>query len=116
MDMPALKADALLMAKKVSAPSDSPRLYVGEWIRASDTTPAEVSREAPINEGYLSGIISGNKKNPSGSKLALIARVLGITVPALYSPPPSAKLLDQVADYDPEVVIRLSQKRKSSSS
>ena len=114
--MPALKADALLMAKKVSPPIDSPRLYVGEWIRASETTPAEVSREAPINEGYLSGIISGNKKNPSGAKLALIARFLGIAVPALYSAPPSAKLLDQVADYDPEVVIRLSQKRKSSSS
>jgi transcriptional regulator with XRE-family HTH domain len=115
MDSDPVGGDPLLMAKKEPPSATAPRLYVGEWIRASRTTPAEVSRKAPINEGYLSGIISGNKKNPSGSKLALIAQVLGITVPALYGPPPPAKLLDQVADYDPDVVIRLSQKRKSSS-
>lgn len=118
MDMHSSGADPLLMAKKpkprVETEPDEAPLYVGPWIRACKSTPAEVSRGAAINEGYLSGIIAGKKKNPSRAKLTAIAKFLRITVGDFYRPPPPAKLLDQIADYDPEVIVRLSQQRKSS--
>jgi transcriptional regulator with XRE-family HTH domain len=105
-------ANPLPMAKVVNLPSDGTRLYIGEWCRALDIRPAKVSREAPINFGYLSGLISGKKTNPSRDMLEGVARVLGIKVGQLYSPPPPARLLDQIAEYDPATVIRLSQSRR----
>lgn len=115
MDMHSLAADASLMAKpQKSVPSKEPKpLYVGPWIRAVGTTQAAVSRETGINEGYLSEIISGGKKNPSAAKLMLIADFLKVPLGDLYKQPPSAALLEQVAGYDPAVVVRLSQKRRN---
>lgn len=110
--MHSVSADALPMAKRTRVPSKAPRaLYIGQWIRATGSTPAEVARETKINEGYISQLISGQKKNPSGDKLFAIAECLKIPLGNLYKLPPSASILDQVADLDPEVVIRLSQKR-----
>ena len=112
--MHSLERKSFLMAKIVHLPTDGTRLYIGEWCRALDIKPARVSREAPINFGYLSGLISGKKTNPSRDMLEAVARVLQITVGQLYSPPPPARLLDQVAEYDPDMVVRLSQKRRKS--
>lgn len=111
MDMHSLAADALLMAKK--KPPAKPPLYLGPWIRACKTTPAEVSRGTGINEGYLSQMISGKKDNPSGAKLSLIADFLEIPLGNLYKPPPPAAVLDQIADFDPKVIARLSRKRRN---
>lgn len=119
MDSGTSMGDPLLMAKKtrtkVEPETEEAPLYIGAWIRACEKTPAEVSRKASINEGYLSELIKGTKKNPSRSKLTAIANFLKIPVSSFDQPPPSQKLLDQVADYDPEVVLRLSQHRKSKS-
>lgn len=112
MDMHSPTADALPMAKIVPIPSGGTRLYIGEWCRALEIRPARVSREAPVNFGYLSGLISGKKTNPSRDMLEAVARVLGIKVGQLYSPPPPVKLLEQIADYDPELLIRLSKRRQ----
>ena len=112
--MHSLAVDPLLMAKTAPIPTPEPvqALFVGAWIRANGVRPAEVARKTGINEGYLSGIISGKKKNPSTEKLALIANFLKMPLGDLYKPPPPSGLLDQIAGYDPETVIRLSQKRK----
>lgn len=103
------------MAKIVHLPTDGTRLYIGEWCRALDIKPAKVSREAPINFGYLSGLISGKKTNPSRDMLEAVASVLGVKVGQLYSPPPPAKLLEQIAEHDPDVIYDLLKKRKNSS-
>ena len=87
------------------------RLYIGEWCRALKVAPAKISKDAPINFGYLSGLISGKKTNPSRDKLEAIARVLEIKVGELYSPPPPEKLLDQLSNLEPESVLRLVRKR-----
>jgi transcriptional regulator with XRE-family HTH domain len=63
-----------------------------------------------INEGYLSQLISGEKKNPSGLILAQIADFLGIPMNYFYRPPPSQEAIDQVSDIDPAVLRRLSGK------
>lgn len=110
MDMEGLAAEPLPMAKPNKLIPPDP-LYVGPWIRACETTQAEVSRKTGINEGYLSEIISGKKKNPSAAKLRQIAGFLKIPLGDLYKPPPPAAVLAQIADYDPEVITRLSKKR-----
>lgn len=109
-------ADGLLMAKVVTIPTDGTRLYIGEWCAARDIRPAKVSREAPINFGYLSGLISGKKTNPSRDMLEGVARVLKIKVGQLYSPPPPSKLLDQLAQYDPEIIADLVERRRKAGS
>jgi len=114
MDMHSPESASLLMAKITRKPVDGTRLYIGEWCRALDVTPARVSREAPINFGYLSGLISGKKTNPSRDKLEAVARVLGLKVGELYSAPPSARLLEQVSQYDPDVIADLVKRRKKS--
>lgn len=112
MDMHSLEGKALPMAKVVKLPVDGTRLYIGEWCRALNIRPARVSREAPVNFGYLSGLISGKKTNPSRDMLEAIARVLQIKVGQLYSAPPPVKLIEQISEYDPEILVRLSQKRR----
>jgi transcriptional regulator with XRE-family HTH domain len=112
MDIHSPSVDALLMAKVTRLKSDGTRLYIGEWCRALDIRPAKVAREAPINFGYLSGLISGKKTNPSRDMLEAVARVLDMKVGDLYSAPPSASLLDQVSEFDPQTIVKLSQKRR----
>jgi transcriptional regulator with XRE-family HTH domain len=48
--------------------------------------PIDVVRGTEINEGYLSQLISGKKKNPSGLILAQIADFLGIPMSYFYRP------------------------------
>lgn len=113
MDIHSPEREPLPMAKIVHLDSDGTRLYIGEWCRALNITPARVSREAPINFGYLSGLISGKKTNPSRDKLESVARVLGLRVGQLYSAPPPARLIEQIAEHDLDTVIEIAKKRKS---
>lgn len=106
------ESKSLLMAKVVNLPTDGTRLYIGEWCRARKVTPAKVSREAPINFGYLSGLISGKKTNPSRDKLEAVARILEVKVGQLYSPPPPEKLLEQIEQHDTDVIMDLLEKRR----
>ena len=113
MDVHRLQGDTLLVAKMIHPPK-VPVLFVGPWIRAHGKRPSEVARGTGINEGYLSSIISGKKKNPSTEKLALIADFLKMPLGDLYKAPPPQAVLDQVAKYDPAVILRLSQNRRKS--
>jgi len=112
-------ADPLPMAKAVKQVSrnrpdtvENARLrYLGQWIYACGKKPAEVCRETGINPGYMSELIKGTKKNPSTSKLWAIADFLGISADNFAKPPPSATVLEQIAQYDPKVVEKLLRKR-----
>lgn len=119
MDIHGSSLDPLLMAKRVTKPVEiqveGAPLYVGAWIRARNFKPAEVAKNAPINEGYLSEIISGKKKNPSRQMLARIASYIGVKVSDFDRPPPSAKLLDQLSDFDPETIADLIRDRGKAS-
>jgi hypothetical protein len=116
MDMHSLIVETSRMVKPQISPTSKParQLYVGLWIRALGFTPAEVARGAPINEGYLSEIISGKKANPSAAKLMLIAEFLDMPLGDLYKQPPPSALLGQLDNYDPNVIVRLSKKRRQS--
>jgi transcriptional regulator with XRE-family HTH domain len=83
------------------------RLYLGEWIRAMGRKPAEVAKAADINEGYLSQLISGQKKNPSALLLHSIADFIGIPMQYLYRPPPNRTWLAEAADLEPAILERL---------
>lgn len=119
MDIHSQESDPLLMAKrakkviKAEPELDAARLYVGEWISAKDKKPREVSKKAPINEGYLSSIISGTKKNPSRPMLARIANYIGVKVSDFDRPPPPKKLLEQLAQYDEETIVSLLKVKKN---
>ena len=89
----------------------SPPLYVGQWIRALGKTPAEVSKGAPVNEGYLSSVISGSKKNPSEAWLGDVAAFLGIPTHLLRQPPPDPDMLQQLRGIDPAILGRLAGPR-----
>lgn len=84
-----------------------PPLYIGQWIRSLGRTPAEVSRAIGRNEGYLSQLISGGKKNPSLGLQQEIADELGIPVDYLRRPPPDKDFVEQARALDPAVIDRL---------
>jgi hypothetical protein len=108
--------DASLMvgrtrSKRPRKPADP--LFIGQWIRAMGHKPAEVTRAIGLNEGYLSELISGAKRNPGGTVLMDIADFLRIPVDYLRRPPPSREFLEQASILDPAVLLRLSAREKT---
>src|SRR6185436_1229896 len=53
---------------------EPPPYFIGEWIRALGARPRDVAKGANVNEGYLSQLISGEKKNPGNGLLLDIAK------------------------------------------
>lgn len=86
-------------------------LYIGQWIRALGARPVDIAKTTGINEGYLSELINGRKKNPSGHTLAVISDFLGIPMSYLYRPPPSQDVIESVSEMDPAVLSRLQSKK-----
>lgn len=82
-------------------------LFIGEWIRALGYRPVDVVRATGVNEGYLSELISGKKRNPSVSLLADIADFLGIPMGLLRRPPPDQEFIREAAAIDPAILSRL---------
>lgn len=87
------------------------KLYIGEWIRALGYKQVEVVRKTGINEGYLSSLISGAKKNPSYDMLNQIADFLGVPVSYFNRPPPDRQFIEEAAELDPRVLARLTTPR-----
>lgn len=83
------------------------KLFVGEWIRALGVRQVEVVRATGINEGYLSELISGNKRNPSFEILNQIAEFLGIPVSYFNRAPPDREFIAEAAELDPKVLAKL---------
>ena len=86
-------------------------IYLGEWIRALDTTPAEVARGTGLSESYLSQLIDGSKNNPTLDKLSKIVHCLDIPIGAVFEPPPDITLVDRFSRLPPRLVERLKQRR-----
>lgn len=73
----------------VATDTDDPdKLYIGEWIAFVGKDAAEVSRDAPVNDGFLSLLISRERKNVSMLMLTKIARAIGVPTAKLLEPPP----------------------------
>jgi transcriptional regulator with XRE-family HTH domain len=98
-------------AKTRAAPEDQPddddTLYLGVWLTALGVRPAKVARDTGINEGYISQLISGQKRNPTRSILLRIGKAIGIEWYLLYEPPPPKATLEQLRKYGSGVLQRL---------
>jgi transcriptional regulator with XRE-family HTH domain len=88
-------------------------LYIGQWIRALGMRPIDVVKGIGINEGYLSELINGKKKNPSGGTLIQIAEFLDIPMNYLYNPPPPQEIINQTSGIDSSVLERLRGRKAS---
>lgn len=88
------------------------KLFIGEWIRALGFRQVDVVRATGINEGYLSELISGGKKNPTFEILNQIADFLAIPVSYFNRPPPDREFIAEAAGLDPKVLARLMQPRQ----
>lgn len=86
-------------------------IFLGEWIRTLETTPAEVARNTGLSEAYLSQLIDGSKNNPTLQKLSMIVRFLDIPISAIFEPPPDGNLVDRFSKLPPRLVDRLKQRR-----
>lgn len=65
-------------------------LYLGPWLAVLGRKPSEVARAIGCNEGYMSLLISGKqRRNPSAELVLDLSDELGVSVNALYSPPPA---------------------------
>lgn len=84
----------------------NPPAYVREWLRAFGLKPADVARAAEINEGYLSQLISGQKKNPSAGLLMDLAEVMPqpFHYTQFYRAPPDDAALRALASIDPALL------------
>ena len=97
-------------ARKRTITADT-SFYIGEWIRALGHRPVDIVRHTGINEGYLSELISGKKRNPSAATLIDIADFLGIPMSYLRQPPPDREFMQTAANMDPAVLNRLLRTR-----
>ena len=94
-------------ARRPAPPKQFKKLFVGEWIRALNFRQIDVVRATGINEGYLSELISGSKRNPSFEKLNQVAEFLGIPVSYFNRAPPDRQFITEAAELDPRVLARL---------
>ncbi len=119
-DMGAVFSNPLGMRKKPFQPSkprptkvtvlaegDGDALFIGQWITRLGLQASEIAADAPINEGYLSELISGGKGNPSHAKLRAIARAMDIPVTYLFVEPPPAAAVDAMSQFDTKTIERL---------
>lgn len=97
--------------RRAAAKSQFRKLFVGEWIRALGFRQVEVVRGTGINEGYLSELISGGKRNPSFEVLNEIAEFLGIPVSYFNRAPPDREFIAEAAEIDPRVLAKLMSPR-----
>jgi len=72
------------------------KLYIGEWIETLGRKQVDIARAAELNEGYLSQLVSGDKKNPSADVLLRVSSALGVPLQALYSQPPPPAAVEAI--------------------
>jgi transcriptional regulator with XRE-family HTH domain len=95
-----LRNNSAPMARK--APKVWKTLYIGPWLTRLNRRAGEVATKAGIDVAYMSQLISGEKNNPSGDMLMRLSTELGISVNALYSPPPAMDVTKRVLQLRPE--------------
>lgn len=107
MDRRTVNSDIAGMAAKPS-PRFRP-LHIGPWIVRLGRKPSEVAKKVGIGESYLSLLISGDKKNPSGQLLLAISEELGISVNDLYRHPPASDITARVSELRPDQLAVLGE-------
>lgn len=85
--------------------------FIGPWLRALGHKQRDLVTAGILNEGYLSELISGGKRNPSAEIIMDIADFLGIPVDYLREPPPTPEFIQQASELDPEVLKKLRKAR-----
>lgn len=83
--------------------------YLGPWIARLGRKPSEIAKAVGIGESYLSLLISGDKKNPSGALLIDISEELGITVNDLTRRPPDHDVTDAITQLRPDQLATLGE-------
>lgn len=83
------------------------KLYIGEWIARLKRKPREIADAVGISEPYMSLLISGEKKNPSGRLLLAISEELRITVNDLYAAPPPESAIKAAENLTPDQIAAL---------
>lgn len=82
-------------------------LYLGPWLARLGRRPSEVAKAVGVGESYLSLLISGDKRNPSGALLLAISEELGISVNDLYRRPPDHEVTEAVTQLRPDQLATL---------
>lgn len=84
------------------------KLYIGPWLARLDRKPSDVAKKVGVTEGYLSLIISDERKNPSHSLLFDLARELGISIDDFYRRPPEREVTERITKLRPDQLAVLS--------
>jgi transcriptional regulator with XRE-family HTH domain len=94
---PFLMGKAPTQRRRRREPVRARTLYLGQWLAVLSRKPSEVARAINCNEGYLSLLISGKqKRNPSTELILDLSDELGVSVNALYNPPPTRDVAGEV--------------------
>lgn len=83
-------------------PAPLPDLQLGLWLARLNKKPAKLAEAIGVTEGYVSLLISGERKNPGIDILFGISRFLGISINALYTRPPERDVTDRVHQLRPD--------------
>jgi plasmid maintenance system antidote protein VapI len=77
-------------------------LFLGQWLAVLGRKPGEVAKAIGCNEGYMSLLVSGKqKRNPSTELILDLSDELGVSVNALYSPPPARDVAGEAGKLSP---------------
>lgn len=71
-----------------------PKIYLLAWIKRAGTTQTKLAKAIKYGKSYINLIVSGERDNPSSHIMLLISRHFGITVNALYAPPPTTETFE----------------------
>jgi len=96
-------------------------LYVGGWVDAylaknPELQQTDLADSIGISDGYLSELMSGEKKNPSIHVLRAVAKKIGIRLDDFYEKPPADTQLERLKNLSPSdaaTLIRLLDDAKS---
>jgi transcriptional regulator with XRE-family HTH domain len=85
------KAAKTPVARQTERKPVKPRiLYLGPWLLRLNRKPAHVAAALGCTPGYLSALISNKyDKNPSTEFMLALSEELGVSINALFEPPPA---------------------------
>lgn len=106
---PEIGNDVLMAKDNSNEPVPEFDLHIGLWINALGRQQSEIAANLGVNEGYLSQLISGQKRNPSYDLVKRLADELGIPIDYLRRKPPTRADVEQVMALDPGVLNRIRQ-------
>lgn len=86
-----------------------PPIYLDDWMKLFGKGPIDLAKpHTGVTASYISNLCApGRRQNPSALVMLQISRVLGITVNDLYVKPPSAGIVEALAEYSPAAQEKL---------